>query len=1179
MKKKSTTSNSAQSTTNKTKPPKSIAKVSPNQDKEIQALFQQAFNLHQQQKLSDAQLLYRKVLAQQPHHFDSLHLLGVSYAQQQKNIEAEKWIGQALLINPNHHAALANFGNTMLAMKRKEEALQYFDKAIACKADYADAHRGRGDVLVSLGKDDVALECYQRALDLEPNHALGLLHIAELLKKLQRCKEAEEMYLRYIAINPNHFLAHFNLGFVRIQNEDFVGAEAAFRSALQLEPNNADAYGNLGIALQKQHQHQESLSCYRKAIELNPNHADALSNLGLLLQELNQPKEAMESYNRALKIRPDFANAIWNKSLSLLLYGDFDQGWEMYEWRWKSVQQSQLRRWVKPRWDGVESLQGKAILLYPEQGLGDTLQFCRYAQKVIEMGAKVILEVQPPLQSLIRMMPQVSEVVAMGQMFPMHDYQFPLMSLPLIFKTNIDNIPAHIPYLYSDAALREVWQKRLGPKTKPRIGIAWSGRPAHNNDHNRSMLLKDLLPILPAQFEWISVQKDVREVDLETLKQSGIRHFGEQLIDFSDTAALVDCLDLVLSVDTSVVHLAGALGKQVWTLLPEVPDWRWLTKREDTPWYPNMRLYRQSGGKQWQPVLQRVMQDLMQWSPSQQSTPITPPIQMSELAMFQQAHALHERGEIVVAQQRYQQLLAINPKHFDALHLYGVALAQSAKFSEAEQVMQQAININPNIAALWSNRGNALSSAGRIEEALGCYQTAISLDENHVQAWQNLASSYKDLQRWEEGLKAYTRLLQLNPNAPQGYSGRGFIYKKMARHQESLDDYSVAIKLEPMNEKNHCNHGLLLSDLGRHEEALISYNRAIELSPNYAIAFYNRGLAMHRMLRLDEAIEDYNKAIQLQPNFHDAHWNKALVLLLSSRLTEAWPEYEWRWYKPEAAVDRRDFAEPLWLGKEDVRGRTILLYAEQGLGDTIQFSRYAEQVEALGAKVILEVQIGLNSLLAQLPGISQILVRGQELPKFDMVCPLMSLPHAFNTKLDSIPASIPYLHAYPEKIAEWQEKLGPRQRPRIGLVWSGRQAYLADKQRSMSLERWLPYLSKDLDWISLQKEVRESDVAALTSSNIRHFGDQLKDFSDTAALCQLVDLVISVDTSVVHLAGAMGRPVWVLLPASPDWRWMLKRSDSPWYPSATLFRQDAQAGWDEVLQRVADALAQQTFAN
>ena len=332
---------------------------------------------------------------------------------------------------------------------------------------------------------------------------------------------------------------------------------------------------------------------------------------------------------------------------------------------------------------------------------------------------------------------------------------------------------------------------------------------------------------------------------------------------------------------------------------------------------------------------------------------------------------------------------------------------------------------------------------------------------------------------------------------------------------------------------------------------------------------------MEELKRLEEALSSYDKAISLQPDYAEAYWNSAICYLLAGNFTDGWPRYEWRWQSESMSKTAgvRNFSQPLWLGAESIKDQTILLYAEQGLGDTIQFSRYVKLVVKLGAKVILEVQPSLVKLLSDLEGISQIIVKGDKLPHFDCQCPLLSLPLAFKTEIKTIPSASQNIYSDIEKVAKWQAILGEKTKPRVGIVWSGSATHKNNHQRSLTLSKLITYLPSDYEYVSLQKEISDVDKEVLTKHiEIKHFGGDLKNFADTAALCELTDIVISIDTSVAHLAGTLGKTTWILLPYSPDWRWLLDRNDSPWYTSVKLYRQEKINDWDGVLVNIQSDL-------
>jgi Tetratricopeptide repeat/Glycosyltransferase family 9 (heptosyltransferase) len=395
----------------------------------------------------------------------------------------------------------------------------------------------------------------------------------------------------------------------------------------------------------------------------------------------------------------------------------------------------------------------------------------------------------------------------------------------------------------------------------------------------------------------------------------------------------------------------------------------------------------------------------------------------------------------------------------------------------------------------------------------------------------------------------------------------------LRRCEEALEILDRALSISPDLAELFNNKGNALKYLARFDEALANYDRAIVLRPDYAEARSNRGNCLDEMGRYAEALACYNDALALQPGHADTHWNIAVNRLRAGDLKTGWVENEWRWKIKSLQVKHRHFGQPLWIGAEPIDGKVLLLHNEQGLGDAIQFCRYVPLLAARGARIVLEIDGPLKELVSGLDGVSHSVVKGEALPDFDFHCPLTSLPLAFDTTLDTIPSTVPYISAG-APVADCGARLS-QNLPRIGLVWSGNPIHNNDRNRSMPLESLLPLLDVKAQFVSLQKDVRRSDEAVLRErSDILNLGAELRSFADTAALIGQLDLVISVDTSVAHLAGALGRPVWILLPYVPDWRWLLDRDDSPWYPTARLFRQSQTREWHSVVDRMQRALTE-----
>jgi TPR repeat len=428
---------------------------------------------------------------------------------------------------------------------------------------------------------------------------------------------------------------------------------------------------------------------------------------------------------------------------------------------------------------------------------------------------------------------------------------------------------------------------------------------------------------------------------------------------------------------------------------------------------------------------------------------------------------------------------------------------------------------------------------------------------------------------FNRAIQLYDQAIALDPIHAEPYYKRGNALKNIGRLDAAVASYDQAIERKPDYAYAYCNRGVVQQSLGLAAAALSSYDQAIAHDPSDAMAHHNRALLLQDFSRWDEAMAGYDQALAINPQFSDAHFNRSLTSLFLGDFERGWRGYEWRWHHAQrlSIGDPRNFQQPLWLGEQSIEGKCLLLYSEGGLGDTLQFCRYAASSAALGATVLLEVQPPLLDLLANLEGVSQVIAKGSSLPAFDYQCPLMSLPLAFKTTINTIPAPTKYLRSDQSKVAQWRTRLGERKRLRIGLVWSGNPKNTIDQRRSIRLADWVEHLPPEFQYFCLQKGVRDEDQAVLDSSSlIFSFDDGSLDFVNTAALCECMDLIISVDTSIAHLSGALGRPTWLLLPRIPDWRWMQERLDSPWYPTMKLYRQKAAGDWSGVLARVASDL-------
>lgn len=514
------------------------------------------------------------------------------------------------------------------------------------------------------------------------------------------------------------------------------------------------------------------------------------------------------------------------------------------------------------------------------------------------------------------------------------------------------------------------------------------------------------------------------------------------------------------------------------------------------------------------------------------------------------------------------------PQSEDAWNALGNQLRNMAKMEEALAAFDRAIEVAPHFAPAHANRASVLSDLRKYDQALLSFERALHLDPQLAEVYSNRVPSLLKLGLLQEALESAETATTFRPHLAEAHSMRAVALMNLNQTDAVLESFSKAIECNPSLADIFINRALFFKRMGQFDKALEDARHSIELKPTKPDAYNNLALIYEDVLEFDKALSTFDEAIQLDATFADAHFNRALLQLLRGNFLEGWRGYEWRW-KSGLQKYARDFERPLWLGEESLEGKTILIPSEQGLGDFIQFARYLPALAAKAREVIVEVPEALLSVLKTLDGNYRWIARNKPLPATDFYCPLMTLPLAFKTEVNSIPSEVPYLQVPPDQAEDWRSQLPPKTRPRIGLVWSGSTAHENDAMRSISFTTLKPLLEADYEFHVLQKEFRESDLSELMDLESVHVhSDALKDFGDTAALISEMDLVISVDTSVAHLAGALGRPTWILVSQVPDFRWMLERADSPWYPTARLFRQEARGDWAKLIDRVKLALGE-----
>jgi len=539
-----------------------------------------------------------------------------------------------------------------------------------------------------------------------------------------------------------------------------------------------------------------------------------------------------------------------------------------------------------------------------------------------------------------------------------------------------------------------------------------------------------------------------------------------------------------------------------------------------------------------------------------------------------EAAGYYQQGRLDDADKICTRVLKAAPDWFDALHLAGLLKLDSGKAAAAQVLLAKALKLNPHAPQVLANYGRTLSALNRDDEATAALDKALALAPDSFETINIRGNVLLKLNRPAEAVAAFERVLALEPRFLGARANLGNALAQLGRFDAALAHYDAVLAVQPAHPEMLVNRGGALAGLGRLDEALTAYDRALVLRSDYGKARIGRGATLAALNRHQDALQEYARALAADKSNADIQHNEALSLLTLGDYIRGFQKYEARWLRT-GMPRRRSLGKPLWLGAYPLARKTILVHAEQGLGDTIQFARYVPQLARGGAKVVLEVQKELVAPLSRLDGPASVVARGDALPPYDVHCPAGSLPLALRTDVATIPANVPYLAADEARVAKWREHIANLPTPRIAVAWSGSADHANDRNRSIALERFTPiFAATGGSIVSIQRDLRGGDADALARlGNVTHVGDALADFDDTAAVMALADLVISVDTAVVHLAGAIGRPVWVLVPFQPDWRWLLGRDDAPWYPTVRLFRQPRPGDWDSVIARVKDELS------
>ena len=771
----------------------------------------EALQAHRAGRLDEAAALYRRILAAQPTHADALHLSGQIAESKGDHATALALIAQAIASNGHIAAFHVSLGVVLLALGRLDEARRALQRALRLDHDSAEAHNVLGNVLLRLGERDTSLASYRRALALRPRYA--------------------------------------------------------------------EAHNNLGSALRALRRLDEAESELRRAVELRPGYASALANLGLVLQEQARYSEALDGYDRALASDPTHAAAHGNRAMLLLLLGRLREGFAEYEWRWRMPGFATPRReFPQPMWNGGP-LAGRTLLVHAEQGLGSAIHFARYAGLAAARGGRVFLECRRPLhrlfaQSLVRPAGPVADIVVKDEgPPPPFDCHAPLMSLPHLLGTTLDTIPGEVPYLTARREDVAAWRERLAGAPRPRIGLVWAGNPDHENDRNRSMpaqFLARLVTDAPAAS--FSLQVPASGELSAAFPPGSVADLAPALGDFADTAAVVANLDLVISVDTALAHLAGALARPVWLLLPYVPEWRWLLDRDDSPWYPTMRLFRQRRPGDWGGLVEHLTGVLRAWCSDAGAPPVTRSRSAGRGAPSDVASRLiadgvrhHRQGRLEKAARCYRRALELEPGQPDGLHLSGLIAHQSGDQSRARNLIAKAIAANARQAPYHNSLGVVLLALDEPGAAEGCFHQALALDPLYAEAHNNLGNALQAQDRLQEAVAAYDQAIENRPAYAEAWCNRGRTLHLLDQPLAAVESFRRALAERPDWPKALRYLGDALGQQGEREQAEECYRRALALDPADGETHAALAALLERANRLQEGLAAAEEALRRNP--------------------------------------------------------------------------------------------------------------------------------------------------------------------------------------------------------------------------------------------------------------------------------------------------------------------------
>ncbi|CAK0773089.1 cellulose synthase operon protein C [Gammaproteobacteria bacterium] len=1175
--------------------------------------------LWEQHRLEEAKAAYLQALRLKPDLVEAHNNLGAIFLEQDKPEEAIRTLHDALRLRPHFATAHHNLGRALARKNDLEGAIASYRQALLYDPTSAAVYKDLGDIEFQKGNYQNAVIQYRKSVELLTDFVPARINLACALIKTQSVNEAIELLQQALSCEPDNHQVHANLGHALFLKDELEEAEFHCREALRLHPDFPDALINLTLVLQIRGKLAEAENLCREALHSYPNNIALHTNLRRALYEQNRLVDALVVMDKILLTDQDNAGFHWDRSLPLLTMGEIEAGWEAYEWGRKM--DDRRRSFTYPDWDGTTTVEG-TLLIYAEQGLGDELMFASCIPDVLKRVDHYVIECDPRLATLYaRSFPgavihgvkrndrawlEMENIAA----------QIPVGSLAFIFRRHLQDFPDRPAYLLANPERVVYWKDKvqsLGEGLK--IGICW-----------RSGLMKGSRPLYYSSLEqwgdifavpgvhFINLQYGRCEEELTAARlQFGvtITVFDEidLMNDLDEAAALSASVDLVIGAGTAALEIAAGLGVPIWRIDSTHPAWTSLGT-DSMPWHPRMQIFRQVTWGDWREPLSQVATILKNISANVESAKqrlqSSIPLVLNEHAQLENmryqfilgnwskveslgAHwcLAHEatytildmlgitalrQGETMAARDYLTRALILSPDHAVAYYHLGLVLQAQRDFESARHHYHEALRLKPDFSLAHNNLGNVFLELDNNEQAEVHYREALRINPEESKTYNNLAVLLKKQDRIDEAIDLYRRALRLNSSTDQEDSPRylpGTVWQPLV--------------LNPVPYEIHANLGNALLDRGDLEEAELHYRKALDACPDHITILNGLADSLREQGRLEEALNYHQRAVDIGPERADVHWNHCLTQLMHGDLDAGWQGYEWRFH---ALEQRRAFPWPEWDGTA-LPNERLFIYAEQGVGDEILFaSCFSDIIDQVGHCVI-ECDPRLSPLYAR--SFPRATVRGQmrrdmnwtqEIEPISAQIPIGSLPFYVRRQLDYFPRRAAYLHADPERVVAWRQRLTKTVGSGlcIGIIWRSGVLLGRRRLRYSPLEQWGSILkTPHIHFINLQYDECQEEL----NNARRHHGVEIIEFpeldlrdnlDELAALLTALDGVIGAGTATSALAAALGTPVWRLDPFLPAWI-SLGTDYLPWFPCARIFKQPHWNDWGTPQRELAQALS------